>query len=147
MITAPLAYLDDGSIAPPESPPGTQWTAIDVPAGVYRYYEAGDELPQIPIPPPAPSWAVFRLGMLGDPGFRRVVSYGEPIDQASLASEINKNEPDAPNVPALQLLWGLIVSLIPSSTAPTVFEVGSWNAIATEANIPFRFSPEGYLEV
>ena len=146
MITEPLQYLQDGAIAvPPENPQALR-VRIDVPAGVYRYYEEGDELPELPLPPPSPNWAKFRLEMLADPGFRRIVAYGETIDQSSLAAEINQNPPNYPTVQALELLWNSIRAVVPSGSAPTVVEVGVWNAIATDANIPFRFSSSGFLE-
>lgn len=145
MIETPIQYLADGAIAPPPQIPGTRWVQILVQQGIYRYYENGDPLPELPPPTPESNWAQFRLGMLADPGFLRVVAYGMSIFQASLASEINQNPPNEPNVGAIALIWNQIIAGLPQGTEPTETEIEGWNAIATATHVPLTFLPNGAI--
>lgn len=121
----------------------------DGPNGLIYFYFPGDAIPPEHDPgaiapsTPAPNWAQFRLGILADPGFLRVVNYGLPIHQAALASEINQNPPNQPTMPALRLLWEAIILQVPVGAEPTAAEISAWNAIATAANVPVQFGTDG----
>lgn len=134
----------------PTPPSGYRWSAIDrtsseqYPHGFITYHFDDPPIEDLP-PVLAPNWAQFRLGMLANPGFLRVVAYGQPIFQASLASEINQNPPNEPNVGAIALIWNQIIASLPLGTEPTEAEVASWNAIATAASVPLTFNPDGSL--
>lgn len=151
-MTSPVVYAFGANPDDHPSPPdGYKWSAIDrtpsaeFPYGFITYHFDDPPAYNVPEPAPEPNWAQFRLGMLANPGFLRVVAYGMSIFQASLATEINQNPPNEPNVGAIALIWNQIMAGLPQGAEPTEAEIEGWNAIATSANIPLTFNSDGSL--
>jgi hypothetical protein len=99
-------------------------------------------------PPTDPDWLTFRMSMLADPGYQRVISLVDQIPSVNallitpLVAAISQNPP---YLGIVEQLWNHLISLPPSEHLPTESEIQSWNQIAQTNCIPLAFLENGAI--
>lgn len=101
-------------------------------------------------PPTEPDWLTFRMSMLGDSGYRRIVTLADQMPGvtalliAPLVAAISQNPPYLASVAQL---WNDLINLMPSEAQPTASEIASWVQIAQTNRIPIAFLESGLIAV
>lgn len=97
-----------------------------------------------PQPVVLPSWGDFKLAMLRDEAYQRIVSATAAQRAVSRVESLFTAELD--NWDVCSLLWRQMLMGCDPSVMPTSIEVATWRAIAFATNMPINFDEQGYLE-
>lgn len=93
--------------------------------------------------PLEPDWKQFNLQMMGDAEYNRIITQTTNQLAARRLEAIAMSNTE--NFPLIVLLWNAVVEGITST--PSIEAIGSWNVIAQDNFMPFRFDEAGKLAI
>lgn len=150
-MTNPVVYAltqNDPSDRPPP-PKGCTWSAINKAASAqypngcitYHFDKPPADATQ---PPPQPDWQKFRLAMVDDTGYNAIAN-AHPGHAARVENAISF---DVPNLEMVKKMWNRLIADIPllATYKPKAADVQRWTAIATSANAPITYNPDGTMK-
>ena len=102
------------------------------------------EAVQLPPEPTRANWPAFRLGMISSAAYRRIV--GHDSDTLALLPMLVSIGFLIDSDPTKAIDFAQIWNLIASIAIPTTEEIGTLNAIASNAGVPFQLNAQGFIE-
>jgi hypothetical protein len=99
--------------------------------------------------PPPTGWSGFRIGMMNDEAYNRIVLASIPISELNVLW--NRIEgvilQNPPHLKVLQALWNRFIQETDSKERPNGAEAQNWNAIALATSVPIQFDNKGLMEI
>ena len=88
-------------------------------------------------------WGDFKLAMLNDVPYQKMAA--ATADQRAVSRIENFFTAEIDNWEVAALLWSQMLAGCPEAARPTAVEAGQWSAIATQTNMPIKFTDTGQL--